>query len=152
MARLFPIVTVFFKNNDWPIASVEDKTALQLTFQGKNGRWTCYATTNEDRQEFVFYSLCPFNAPDAQRVAMAEFLTRANYGLPIGNFEMDFDSGEIHYKTSIDVEGDCLSEALVQQLVYCNVTMMDQYLPGMMAVMYGSSSPADAIAAIEIQP
>jgi len=33
-----------------------------------------------------------------------EFLTRANYGLNIGNFEMDFQDGEIRFKTAIDVE------------------------------------------------
>ncbi|MGB5709470.1 MAG: YbjN domain-containing protein, partial [Waterburya sp.] len=91
----------------------------------------------------------PDNHPQKQRLAMAEFLTRANYGITIGNFEMDFDSGEIHYKTSIDVGEDRLSTALVQQLVYANVTIADRYLPGIMAVIYGKVSPAEAIAQIE---
>lgn len=30
----------------------------------------------------------------------AEFLTRANYGLVFGNFEMDMHDGEIRYKPS----------------------------------------------------
>ncbi len=147
--ELFETVVSFFEANDWPIAQVEDETALQLAFQGENGQWACYAGTNEEREEFIFYSLCPVNVPENQRLAMAEFLTRANYGITIGNFEMDFDSGEIHYKTSINVEGDQLSIALVQQLVYANVMIMDQYLPGIMAVIYGKVSPAEAIAQIE---
>ena len=57
-----------------------------------------------------------------------KFLIRANYGMMIGNFEMDFTDGEIHYKTSIDVEGDKLSSALIKRLVYANVMMMDEYL------------------------
>jgi hypothetical protein len=88
-------------------------------------------------------------APADKRSAMAEFLPRANYGLTIGNFEMDFDSGEIHYKTGIDVEGDRLSTALVRQLVYANVAIVDRYLPGIMAVIYGNVSPMEAIAQIE---
>lgn len=80
---------------------------------------------------------------------MAEFLTRANYGLMIGNFEMDFNDGEIRYKTSIDVEGDNLSSALLKQLVYANVMTMDQYLPGIIAVIDGNISPVDANAKIE---
>jgi len=44
-----------------------------------------------------------------------KFLTRANYGMMIGNFEMDFTDGEIRYKTSIDVEGDKLSSALIKR-------------------------------------
>jgi hypothetical protein len=82
-------------------------------------------------------------------LAIAEFLTRANSGIIIGNFELDFTDGEISYKTSIDVEGDRLSFALIQRLVYANVTMMDEYLPGILSVIYDNVSPADAIAKIE---
>ncbi|MEH2025766.1 hypothetical protein [Nostoc sp.] len=52
-------------------------------------------------------------------------------------------------KTSIDVEGDRLSFALIQGVVYANVTMMDEYLPGIMCVIYGNVSPEEAIAKIE---
>jgi hypothetical protein len=34
-------------------------------------------------------------------------------------------------------------------LVYANVTMMDEYLPGIMSVIYGEVEPKDAIAQIE---
>ncbi len=148
-SSLFDIVTDFFAAEDWPIYKREGTTDLQLAFQGDNGQWSCYVRVNEARQEFLFYSLCPVTAPVDKRLMMAEFLTRANYGLNIGNFEMDFDSGEIHYKTSLDVEGDRLSTALVRQLVYANVMIMDRYLPGIMAVIYGNVSAVDAIAQVE---
>jgi len=80
---------------------------------------------------------------------MAEFLTRANYGLVVGNFELDFTDGEIRYKTSIDVEGDCLSKALVRAIVYTNIIMMDKYMPGIMALLYANVSPVQAIARAE---
>ena len=77
------------------------------------------------------------------------FLTRANYGLLIGNFEMDYNDGEVRYKTSIDVEGDRLSKALVKRLVYDNLAVMDRYLPGVLSVIYGGASPTEAIAQVE---
>ena len=80
---------------------------------------------------------------------MAEFITRANYGMIVGSFEMDYGDGEVRYKTSIDVEGDRLSLGLVRQLVYINVLMMDRYLPGIMKVAYGDVDPAAAIDSIE---
>ena len=45
--------------------------------------------------------------------AIAEFLTRTNYSMIIGNFELDFADGEIRYKTSIDVQGDFLRFELI---------------------------------------
>ena len=82
-------------------------------------------------------------------MAVAESLTRANSGMIIGNFELNFTDGEISYKTSIDVEGDRLSFALIKRLVYANVTMMDEYWPGMMSVIYGGVEAREAIASIE---
>jgi hypothetical protein len=138
-----------FNVDDWPFTQVEDDTALSLAFKGENGQWMCYARAKEAKEQFVFYSISPVNAPDEKRLAIAEFLTRANYGLSIGNFELDFTDGEIRYKTSIDVEGAELTPALVRSLVYTNVMTMDTYLSGIMAVIYGNYSPADAIAHIE---
>ena len=57
---------------------------------------------------------------------------------------MDFDD-----KTSIDVEGDRLSEALIKHLVYSNVLIVDRYLPGIMTVIYGEMLPVEAIYEIE---
>jgi len=150
--QFFEEIVNFFKEDDWPFVQIEGEPLLQMVFQGENGKWTCYAKARDDQEQFVFYSVCPVNAPDSKRLAVAEFLTRANSGMIIGNFEMDFEDGEIRYKTSIDVEGDSLSSALIKRLVYANVTMMDEYLPGIMSVIYGNASPVDAIAQIEGQP
>ncbi|MBD2014511.1 YbjN domain-containing protein [Microcoleus sp. FACHB-53] len=150
--QFFEEIVNFFEEDDWPFVQIEGEPLLQMVFQGDNGKWTCYAKARDDQEQFVFYSVCPINAPDSKRQALAEFLTRANSGMIIGNFEMDFEDGEIRYKTSIDVEGDSLSSALIKRLVYSNVMMMDAYLPGIMSVLYGDVEPKDAIAQIESQP
>jgi hypothetical protein len=147
--QFFEEIVNFFQEDGWPFVQVEGEPLLQMVFQGENGKWTCYAKARDDPEQFVFYSVCPINAPDSKRLAVAEFLTRANSGMIIGNFEMDFEEGEIRYKTSIDVEDDSLSSALIKRLVYANVMMMDGYLPGIMSVIYGDVTPRDAIAQIE---
>jgi hypothetical protein len=149
MTELLEIIVDFLQEDGWPFTPVEGQTALRTAFQGENGQWTCYALALEEQRQFVFYSVCPVNASEEKRPAMAEFLTRANYGLFVGNFEMDWSDGEIRYKTGIDVEGDRLSQALVQQMVYANVVSMDRYLPGIMKVLYGHLSPAEAVAELE---
>ncbi|MBD2534950.1 YbjN domain-containing protein [Nostoc flagelliforme FACHB-838] len=146
---IFEEVVNFFKADGWPFIQLVEQPALQIAFQGENGQWTCYARVRTEQQQFVFYSISPVNAPEDKRLAIAEFLTRANSGMIIGNFELDFADGEISYKTSIDVEGDRLSSALIQRVVYANVTMMDEYLPGILSVIYGNLSPEEAIAQIE---
>ncbi|MEL7052307.1 MAG: YbjN domain-containing protein [Cyanobacteria bacterium J06588_5] len=76
---------------------------------------------------------------------MAQFITRANYGLILGNFELDYTDGEIRYKTSLDVESDRLTPALTKNLISTNVTTMDQYLPGLLAFLEQQTPPGQAI-------
>ena len=128
---------------------MEGKTILRTGFSGKNGKWTCFAQARESQQQFIFYSVCPNAAPEDKRPPAMEFITRANYGLVIGNFEMDISDGEIRYKTSIDVEGGELTHVLIRQVVYSNVMTMNKYLPGLMSVLYANVSPEQAIHTIE---
>ncbi|MBW4507273.1 MAG: YbjN domain-containing protein [Scytonematopsis contorta HA4267-MV1] len=139
----------FFTQDDWSFTKIKGEPVLQLLFQGQNAQWTCYAKAREEQQQFVFYSICPVIVPETKRVAIAEFITRANSGMIIGNFELDFTDGEICYKTSVDVEGSTLTFPLIKRLVYANVMVMDEYLPGILSVINDDTFPIDAIAKIE---
>lgn len=90
--------------------------------------------------------------PEATRAAVAEFLTRANWGLMIGNFELDYGDGEVRYKTSLQLENRQLTPDLLRPLVFDNVVVMDKYLLGLERVMTGQQSPQAAIDAIEAKP
>ncbi len=147
--QIFNTMVAFFEEDEWDFHWLEDRPVLSMNFSGKNGKWTCYAQAREEQEQFVFYSVCPINVPDSRRGKVAEFLTRANYGMIIGNFEMDYNDGEVRYKTSIDVEGDSLSHALMKQMVYANVIIMDRYLPGILSMIYGEQTPLDTIQHIE---
>jgi hypothetical protein len=148
MAGLFDIVVAFVRDAGWACSTMGLPGVLFTTFNGQNGTWDCYFRVDEDDEQVAFYSECPLPAPPDRRLPMAEFLTRANYGLTIGNFEMNVDDGAIRFKTSLDVEGDRLSAALAAQLVYHNVGALDLYLPGIQAIVAGAT-PGEALARVE---
>ena len=145
---IFRAVVNFFKEDNWHYVQINGQSALRLAFEGKNGKYDRYARAREQQKQFVFYSLCPINSPEQKCRAVGEFISRANYGMIIGNFELNFNTGEIRYKTSIDVEEN-LSSVLIKRLVYTNVTMIDEYLPGIRSVIDNNVSPEDAIRSIE---
>lgn len=122
-----------------------DPLSLAIRFEGLHGEWVSVATVREERQEFVFYSVLHQFVEEDARPRVAEYLMRANYGLVVGNFEMDFDDGEVRFRTGIDVEDDRLSEALTRALIYSNWVTMDRYLPGLQAVVRGEMAPNEAI-------
>ncbi|MBW4507264.1 MAG: YbjN domain-containing protein [Scytonematopsis contorta HA4267-MV1] len=146
---IFEEVIKFFKQEQLSFEQMRGVPIIKMSFQGHNGIWNCYASIRENQEQFIFYSICPVKAPENKLVAVAEFLIRANYGMAIGNFELNFDDGEICFKTSIDVEGDRLSYALIKKIFYTNVSMMDEYLPGFLSVIDDNVFPKDAITKIE---
>jgi len=81
--------------------------------------------------------------------AIAELLTRANYGIRIGNFEMAYSDGEIRDKSSFDFESQSLTPTLIRNSIYPAVHTMDYYLPGLMRVVFGGATPLEAIEEIE---
>lgn len=139
----------FLDDCGWPYLKIKGEPALRLYFRGHNGQWFCHAMAREEQKQFLFYSLCPIKVPEDKRYTVAELITRANHGVIIGNFELDFSDGDIRYKTSIDIEGDRLSPALIKQLIYSNVMMMDVYLPAILAVITDGLTPEEAIARSE---
>ncbi|MEO0867845.1 MAG: YbjN domain-containing protein [Cyanobacteria bacterium J06642_11] len=126
-----------------------DASALRFDYVGQHGEWTCYAKTQEKNHVFVFYSIPTFQVPPEKITDVLYYICEANYGLVMGNLEMNITDGEIRYKTSIDVEDDTLSPELVRNMMYANVTLMDQYLPGLMAIIQQGKSSADALALVE---
>ncbi len=151
-SQLAETVATFFAEDDWPISFDMDAGRFDVGFQGTTAQWKVVAFVLDEEQQVIVYSECPVAAPAGQVTPMAEFITRANFGLLLGNFEMDMDSGVIRYKTGIDVEGGTLTTQMVRHLVYANIQGMDRYLPGIMAVLTGGVSPAEAIEQAENAP
>ena len=147
--QAFDTLGQFLGEDEWHPQRLDEKYVYRAGFSGKNGNTTCFAQIRVDLDQFLFYVVAPVKAPEDLRQAVAEFVTRANYGLRIGNFEMDFGDGEVRYKSSLDFEDAVLTSELIRNTIYPAVQTTDRYLPGLMAVIYGGKSPAEAVAEIE---
>lgn len=151
MSTTFETIKQFFSEDEWFFIDMEDQDMLRLRMNhwGENGRFSCQAEFNDKHQIFYFFSYFPINVPEDKQAKMAEFLTRVNYGIRIGNFEMDYENGEVRFRTSLDFEDQVLNYALISNHVYPNVWMMDRYLPGLFAVVYSEKDPEEILKTIE---
>ena len=147
--RIFDVVQQFLHRDGWATEIIEEGETIATRAAGENGEWQCLAQIYEKGGIFVFYSICPLKAPADQRPAMAEFITRANHDLLMGNLEMDYTTGVIRCKTSINTYDEVLSPMLVKHVVHLNAITMDRYLPGISAIINERVSPAEAIARAE---
>jgi hypothetical protein len=75
-------------------------------------------------QQCAVYSVHPRLVPAERRADAAAWMAMENYDLVVGGFEMDLEDGEVRFRTSLDVTGDRLSEALFDRLLVINLAEM----------------------------
>lgn len=99
---------------------------------------------------YTVYATIAMNADESCRANVAEFITRANYGLKNGNFEMDFNDGEIRYKIYTRYEGlDDLPKEIIENSISVPALMFQRYGDGLATILFGFSTPAEVIKSIE---
>jgi len=148
----YETVETFLADDGWYPAPIDGTTAYRSGFNGDSGKFRVITHVNVELEQLYIYVVAEVNVPDETRMGVAEFITRANYGMRIGNFELDLNDGEVRYKSSLDFEGHELTPGLVHNAIYPAVTTMDRYFPSLMKVAFGGASAAEAVAEVEQPP
>lgn len=97
----------------------------------------------------ISYATIGIKADEDCLQEMAEFLHRANYGLAFGNFELDFDDGEIRYKMALNCVDAMPGADAVEDMLYLPLSMFERYGDGILTVAMGLAEPEEAIQKIE---
>ena len=155
MKLISDAVVEFFKEQEWPYGEIEgelideDESGFRTTFSGQSGEFNCLGLVDETKRMFVFYAFAPAPASDEKLVDMMEFITRANYDMYIGNFELDLSDGEIRFKASVDFDESEATQPIIKGIVFMAVLMMDRYFPGIKQVLDGTATPVAAVGEVE---
>jgi hypothetical protein len=150
MSAMLDLAENYFTRCAWRHSRIVGRQDLiELVFDNPRAKWKSYAKASGDDRTFLFYSVCAVNVPEERRPAVAEFITRVNFGLVSGNFEMDWADGEVRFKTGIELTGITPTPELVTALVSPNLTAVHRYLPGLLMVISNEADPDAARAECE---
>jgi hypothetical protein len=139
MTLLIDIAQACLDTMELPSTRVPNLPVINLPVDIENGKLNLFIHSHEDsRRVFVYARPQDMLVPIDRIGALAEFLTRANYGLPLGNFEIDMNDGEMNFKNSIDISDGELTQKMVQTLVVFALECLNRYLPGIRAVIDGT--------------
>jgi hypothetical protein len=145
-------LATFLTADGWRPQRLPERRAFTMTYAGASGSFPCVAELRAEAQQLICYAVAPLSAPPDRLPAVAEFIARANDGAYIGSFELSYRSGEVRCRSSIDFEGEALSERLIRNTLYPAVRLMDAYLPGLARVILHGADPRQAIDEIEGAP
>ncbi|KAJ4462631.1 hypothetical protein PAPYR_626 [Paratrimastix pyriformis] len=111
-----------------------------LPYNEDGDQWVTVINVDNTQDAICVYSKSSNNNIPPERLsAVCEFITRANFGFQIGNWELDIADGECRFKTSVDAEGDDNVPNLLKQLLRRNLSGFRRYLPGIRRVVNGGN-------------
>lgn len=89
--------------------------------------------------------------PEARRPEMAEAISRANYGLSLGCFELDMSDGEMDFRIAMPTGGATVSREQLRALLGAAMWTTSRYHRAFARLLYGDDlSPAEVIAEVEM--
>lgn len=129
-----------------------DSSSVCFDLQGEVGTYRFIAVVDEDGDLFQIFACSPVRIPEGARFLVSEAITRANYGLRLGKFEMDFEDGEVRFQISQMLAEGVLHDEIIGRSFAAATAILDQYLPAVLSVVYGNEPPREAIRRVEAAP
>lgn len=146
----FDDLVEFFTADDVKFRSDEDKGIILAGFgDKKHAPVYLMARVDQERQTMHLSFRLPFTAPEEKRGDIAEAVTRANYGLTIGGFEMDMRDGELNYKVSVPIDEAMLSHSQLRHCMVASLSTINRYMPAYFQIIFNGVPAEDAIEACE---
>lgn len=142
----------YLQDLEWRYQLDAEREIIRFGVNCDNGSFEVILHVIPDIDLVKCFTLFPVRVPAPNRAAAAEYLTRANYGLLFGNFEMDYADGEVRFRTSMNTDDVAINSVVARHLVQQNINTADRYVAGLLRVVYGGVTPADAIREAESKP
>lgn len=139
-------ISRYFQRIGIDYISDPSRQALSFDVKTPEGQWQCLVLVGNktknptDKATKIhsgvgLYSTHPMKVPLTLRNQMAIFLMCLNSDRVFGNFELDPDSGDLHFKTYIDFENRSFSEKTVERNLLINISIMEQHLQKLSKMM-----------------
>lgn len=113
--------------------------------------WGCLIRIIEAHQLIAVYSILPIDIPKPLLPVILTLVSRINYDLIIGNFELDLNDGELRFKTSLDAEASPFTLSAFRHLLYSNFSVVSRYFTAFEQALTESKGIVEALDSLEKQ-
>jgi hypothetical protein len=142
----FQAVIDYFEEKDFNYSSYPEEQRVTLRMSGKNANFRFCARITHDGDYLQVTAYYPFFVREEKlRLSVAELLTRANYNMPLGKFEMDMKDGEVLFHLTHLIEGNTLPSEVVERHFMTAFFTIDRYFPALMQHIHAGYTPEDAV-------
>lgn len=132
----------------WNYHRYPEKPMLYSGFNGDNVQWNFSSHAREISPGIFLLgvnSFIPNKTPSERRTTTAELLTRINFELSVGCFELDLTDGEIRFRTSLILPATDITPGIIEHLVRSNLSIVDERFPQIAAVLHSGATAEEAM-------
>ena len=126
-----------------------EEPVLRIRIAGKNATFLTYITVDEEDRELSIRTISPVLVPKDRLPQILEVTALANGRARLGNFEVSFADGRTDFRTSVIFGQQDPDETIIDHLCHSNWASSDRYLPACCSVLFGSTSPQEAIRLVD---
>jgi hypothetical protein len=142
----FEVLVHHFESNEFRFHADPGAKSVQLFVAGDCAIYNCRLQLTHDGDLIQVCLHYPVVARDPQiRPLVAEALARANHGMSLGRFDIDLDSGDIHFQIGQVIRGHSLDDEIIGGVFSLSLANADRYFPAIMRVMFAGHTPTDAV-------
>lgn len=120
-------------------------TPLQamVDIRGQLATYHCFYQTQDETNVITCAVCSPSLIPAESQRQVLEFITRINFNLKLGAFEIDFFDGLFRFRAGIPLGDTIPNPTMVANIAYVGVAMFDRYWPSILEIMAGEPSPPE---------
>lgn len=144
-STLYQIIAGYMDEADRHFDGEPEGGLIVAEIGGDHGNWKMYVqiTDDDEARRVVIHATLPARIPEGNRLKVAELLTRINYDLIVGNFELDFDEGEVLFKTTLDLADGQLTQAMFERMYMLNAQTTNEYFAQILSNGFGELELAE---------
>lgn len=141
MEKTIELIKSFFKTTDWKYKFSSKRSMFTVGINMGNVLGNLDIYINLRKNAYTVIACLNNHAEEKYFQQISEYLHRVNFGLNNGNFEMDYDDGEIRYKTYVSVENIELSNDIVEESILIPIFMFEKYGKNLLKLMIQEDDP-----------
>ncbi len=134
----------------WSYHADKEKSLVFFDVGSETGTLSCVIVVDENLHCLTLLIQLGVIVPTIKRLRMSDFITRVNYVLLLGCFELSVDSGDLRFRISLPLADAELSRQQLRDIIATGIYTVDRHYPGVIKLIYKNATAAEAL--LEGQP
>ncbi len=118
----------YFNKNTTNCQIVNTAFSIVFEYYYENKKWNCLLIPKEEYKQVILYIYSPKKIEKEKCMETCKEITKINYDLPIGNFELDLDNCEIRFKTYLESVNPEITDEELKLLLDANIYTINKFM------------------------